>query len=81
MSESDANKIVNSGNLRSIALDHNTVAGAERALRSKTANLSVTGAAARLANVTTPEGQVTQQSQASSSSIQVPTVVPSGKGK
>lgn len=78
MSESDSKKIVNPGNLRGVALDHMTVANAERTLRNKTANLSVTGAAARLSRVTTPVNQGTPQPQASSTT-EAPTAVPSKK--
>ncbi len=80
MSESEAKKVVAAPNLRGVALDHMTVASAERALRNKTANLSVTGAAARLTNVTAPVAQETQQPQASSTT-EVPAAVPSRKQK
>jgi hypothetical protein len=72
MSDSDAKKIVRPGDHRSAALDHMTVAGAERALRNKTANLSVAGAAARLTSVTTPVSQGTQRPMASTTTPAVP---------
>jgi hypothetical protein len=61
----DVTKIVRPPDHGSAALDHNTVAGAERALRNKTAYLAVGGSAARLASVTTPAGQGIQKPLAS----------------
>ena len=62
---SDVKKIVRPPDHRSAALDHNTVAGAERALRNKTANLAVGGAAARLTSATTRAGQGIEKPMAS----------------
>ena len=74
MSDSDAKKIVNAGNLRGIALDHMTVASAESNLRNKTANLSVRGAAARLSSATAQASQAVAQQSSTPSSAVIPAV-------
>jgi hypothetical protein len=80
MSDPESKKIVDARNLRAIALDHNTVAGAESALRHKTAFLTVAGASARLSNATAQLNQVAQQPQASSTT-EVSATVPPRKQK
>lgn len=72
MSDSEVTKVNDVKSVRGIALDHNSVAGAKRALRNKTANLSTGGAAARLSKVTSRTNQGTQPRASS-------TVVPSDK--
>jgi hypothetical protein len=76
---SDSKKIINMGN-RAMALDDASVINAARALGSKTANLSVAGASARLSNVTTRAAQTTGQPQASATNV-TPVVISSSKPK